>query len=103
MRKHNKVLHHTDITRTPFCQQLDKNTLKRQVVFGDRFNYIEMYDLLSLTAVVSQDRFHCISMVSEYMLELVALTTVVIVRYVHESWMMNMYLKDDYSLIGLFQ
>ena len=40
-----------------------------QVVFGDRFNYIEMWDVpgisglkdrWSLKAVVSQDRFYCI-------------------------------------------
>ncbi len=45
--------------------------LSRQVVFGDKLNYIEMWDLLpgisglgkvdrwSLIAVVAQERFHC--------------------------------------------
>ncbi len=41
-----------------------KNMVSRQVVFGDRFIYIEMCDLPKTSGpsrqVVSQDRFHCI-------------------------------------------
>ncbi len=57
----------TCLERPPLCQW--KYGLARQVVFGGRFNYIEMktfcpkllvlQDKLSLMSVAFQDRFHC--------------------------------------------